>query len=278
MHDADVTSQGASSRVLILDLDGTTLSSSGVLEQKTAAAIRRAAERGIHVVFASARPLWSMRELTAAVHSAHYIAAGGAVVADPEASVLVRWPLAGEGLRRAIDLLDEEGVSALLYRDELTMRYGDSPAIRAEGLLTAKGRQLDVWDEGPVDKLLAIADDPSPLLSELERAPVSATTSHASHVEVTAAGIDKAVAAEFVLQRLHAGWEGVTALGDGDNDVCLLRKASNALTVSGASPAAREAADRIIGTNDDGGVARIIEGLTAIGMADRDVHGVDRAN
>jgi Cof subfamily protein (haloacid dehalogenase superfamily) len=254
---------GTSTKVLILDLDGTALSTRGVLEQETANAIRHASERAIHIVFASARPLWSIRELTAAVRPAHYIAAGGAVVADPTGTALARWPLAGEALRCAIELLDEAGVAALLYRDELTMRHGDSPAIRAEALLTAKDEYLPLWDGRPVDKLLAITDVPIRLVSELERVPVSATTSHVRYVEVTAAGVDKALASEAILRRLRAEWQDVIAIGDGDNDVCVLRKAGLALTVTGGSPAARAVARDVVGTNDDGSVARAIETLHA---------------
>jgi Cof subfamily protein (haloacid dehalogenase superfamily) len=264
VHDAPTPSERDTSvRVLILDLDGTVLSSRGCLERRTVEAIRRVSARGIQIVFASARPLWSIRELTSAVRPAHYVAAGGAVVADPDGAVLARWPLAGGELRRVIDLLDETDVPALLYRDELTMRHGDSSAIRAEALLTAREQHLPRWDGGPVDKLLAIADGAEQLVRELERVPVAATTSHASYVEVTAAGVDKARASEVVLRWFRADWRDVMAIGDGDNDVCVLREAGYALTVAGGSRAAREVADRIVGTNDDGSVARVIDRLGA---------------
>jgi Cof subfamily protein (haloacid dehalogenase superfamily) len=259
MHDEAALAVADSIRVLILDLDGTVLSSRGVLEPRTTEAIRHASERGIQIVFASARPLWSIRDLTAAVRPAHYVAAGGAVVADPNGVVLAHWSLAGDGLRRVVAILDEADVPALLYRGELTMRHGDSPAIRAEALLTAKGQHLPPWDGGSADKLLAITNEPTQLMKELQRIPVGATTSHSSYVEVTAEGVDKARASEVVLRRVHADWRDVMAIGDGDNDVCLLRRAGYALTLAGGPPAAREAADRIVGTNDDGSVARVIE-------------------
>lgn len=248
--------------VLMLDLDGTILSSRGVLEPRTAAAIRKASEAGIQIVFASARPLWSIRELTAVVSPAHYIAAGGAVVADPAGVILARWWLTTNDLHSVTEILDQRGVPALLYRDDLTMRHGDSAAIRAEALLTAKDQRLPTWDDGPADKLLGITDgDPVSLVGELERVPVAATTSHGTHVEVTAPGVNKAQASEVILQRLRADWRGVMAIGDGDNDVCLLEQARYALTVEGASASARQAADRIIGTNDDGSVARHLESI-----------------
>ncbi len=55
--------------------------------------------------------------LTAALRPAHYIAAGGALVADPDGEILERWPLAAERLRHVIELLDEPGVPSLLYRE-----------------------------------------------------------------------------------------------------------------------------------------------------------------
>lgn len=253
-------------RMLILDLDGTTLSTSGAFEERTAEAIQRATETGIYVAFASARPLWSIRELTAAVSPAYYIAAGGAVLASPDGTTLARWELAGDELRGVTQLLDEMDVPALLYRDEVTMRYGDSPEIRAEALLTAKNQHLPLWDGYPVDKLLAITEDPSALLSGLDRLPISATTSHASYVEVTAAGVDKAQATEVILRRVRVEWHDVMAIGDGDNDVCLLRKAKHAVTLVGGSCAAQEAADFVVGTNDDESVARLIEELGGRGL------------
>ena len=55
--------------------------------------------------------------------------------------------------------------------------------------------------------------------------------------------------------------EEVMAIGDQDNDIPMIAGAGIGVAMGNASPAARAAADRIVGTNDQGGVAQAIEAL-----------------
>ena len=49
------------------------------------------------------------------------------------------------------------------------------------------------------------------------------------------------------------------ACGDGDNDVHLLREVGFGVSMANAQPQVKEAADYITASNDEDGVARVIE-------------------
>ena len=84
-------------------------------------------------------------------------------------------------------------------------------------------------------------------------------------LEISAATVSKA----DTLARLCAGWgvdaEQVIAFGDMPNDVPVLRWAGVGVAVANAHPLALAGADRVTASNDDDGVAVVLEELFGVG-------------
>jgi hydroxymethylpyrimidine pyrophosphatase-like HAD family hydrolase len=80
-------------------------------------------------------------------------------------------------------------------------------------------------------------------------------------LEIAAAGVDKAAALEAYAASLGIDAADVLAVGDGFNDVPMLRWAGRGVAMANAHPAAIEAADEVIASNDDDGVATLLASL-----------------
>ena len=116
----------------------------------------------------------------------------------------------------------------------------------------------------PCQKLLAIAEPAHAdrLVEQLSaRYPsVLFHTSHPAFVEMVNAEAGKGNAARFVAARLGIGMDEVMGIGDGLNDLSLIRAAGMGVAVKNARPALKAAADYVSEyTNDEDAVARLIE-------------------
>jgi hydroxymethylpyrimidine pyrophosphatase-like HAD family hydrolase len=90
------------------------------------------------------------------------------------------------------------------------------------------------------------------------------TVTHSSAkglVEASALGVSKATVVAEIAAGYGIGPESVLAFGDMPNDVPLLTWAGTSCAVANAHPAALAAATRVIGSNDEDGVAAYLEML-----------------
>jgi hydroxymethylpyrimidine pyrophosphatase-like HAD family hydrolase len=77
--------------------------------------------------------------------------------------------------------------------------------------------------------------------------------------EISAAGVTKAAVLAAHCEGLQVAAEHVWAFGDMPNDVPMLTWAGTSFAVTDGHPDARAAADRVCPSNDDDGVAYVLE-------------------
>jgi hydroxymethylpyrimidine pyrophosphatase-like HAD family hydrolase len=80
-------------------------------------------------------------------------------------------------------------------------------------------------------------------------------------LEISAAGVSKAAALARFCDERGIGREDVVAFGDMPNDLPMLEWAGHGVAVANAHPEVLAAADEVTATNDDGGVAIVLERL-----------------
>jgi hydroxymethylpyrimidine pyrophosphatase-like HAD family hydrolase len=92
-----------------------------------------------------------------------------------------------------------------------------------------------------------------------------AELSHSSNVEalleIGAAGVSKASALAVLCERKGIEPADVLAFGDMPNDLAMLQWAGRSVAVANAHPEVVEVADEVTASNDEGGVARVLERL-----------------
>jgi hypothetical protein len=89
------------------------------------------------------------------------------------------------------------------------------------------------------------------------------THSGSNFVEVAAANVTKAHTLEAICAAREAGREAVIAFGDMPNDLPVLEWAGHGVAVANAHPEVLARADEITASNDEDGVAVVLERLAA---------------
>jgi Cof subfamily protein (haloacid dehalogenase superfamily) len=263
-------------RLIATDLDGTLLRAGGVVSQRNKDALRAAREAGIDVVLVTGRPPRWVDEIAEELElDGVAICANGAILYDLATKEVVNENLLpADTLRRIVEALREvvPGVGFAFERSNgLTLEphfhtvYDDS---EEEGVRRAAG---EVFLDAPVAKLLAShpgVEFEELLVAAVEAAGTEAVVTHSGDsglIEVSASGITKAFALEELCAERGIAADEVVAFGDMPNDVLLLKWAGRGVAVANAHPDAIDAADEVTESNNDDGVAIVIERLLAQG-------------
>jgi Cof subfamily protein (haloacid dehalogenase superfamily) len=263
-------------RLAAIDLDGTLLHSDLTVSNRTRAALLAARRVGIVVVPVTARSPRSVRTIAlGAGIGGLAICANGATDYDLDAGTIVRHePLDAEVAHRIARGLRER-VPGVAFGWELELCFGSEPAYESWRDGTSWPRPegsfppCDVldWHE-PMTKLLARLPgaDLDEVLSEareLGGEDTVVTLAGREFVEVMARGVAKEAALARLAQERGIDASEVVAFGDHLTDVGMLAWAGLGVAVANAHPAALEAADEITASNDDDGVALVLERLVA---------------
>jgi Cof subfamily protein (haloacid dehalogenase superfamily) len=261
-------------RLIAADLDGTLLDSRGELSARTIAALRAADDAGIVIVFATGRPPTQARVEVAAVGPAvrYGVMANGSMICslpDREALHTVSFPnavafaaierLRAHDPRFGFGLVSDRGFTQEAgFAERMPMHQGaDEPVA---DVLTGHDGASEVM------KLIAFHNDHS--AHELLAIVPAIVGDHlvvshlgAEAVELSPAGVDKGAGVRWLCDHLTIDAADVVAFGDEINDLAMFRFAGRSIAVANAALAVRQAADEITDSNDDDGVAKVIERL-----------------
>ncbi|MFJ3188603.1 HAD hydrolase family protein [Streptomyces halstedii] len=269
----------ALTRLIATDLDGTLLRDDKTLSDRTIAALAAAEKAGIEVFFVTGRPARWMDVVSAHVHGhGMAICANGAAVADLHADgrlVEVR-PLERGAALDAVRIL-REAAPGTSFAVELTTGIHYEPAYPPfhldPGATVAVAEKLLHEEEpgsgAPVLKVLAHHPEMTPdgfLTLAREAAGEIASFTRSSPtalLEIAGLGVSKAgTLAACCAERGIAPAE-VVAFGDMPNDVEMLSWAGASFAMGNAHPAALAAATGVTLTNNEDGVAIVIERILA---------------
>ncbi|PZT80411.1 MULTISPECIES: Cof-type HAD-IIB family hydrolase [unclassified Streptomyces] len=269
----------AAPRLIATDLDGTLLRDDKTVSDRTVRALAAAEAAGIEVFFVTGRPARWMDVVSDHVHG-HGLAicANGAAVADLHAGGRL---LKVRGLERAtaLDVVHTLRAAApgTSFAVELTTGIHYEPAYPPfyldPGATVAAAEKLlqegAVGAGAPVLKLLARHGelDPDAFLSLARAAAGERATftrsSPTALIEISGAGVSKASTLELCCAERGIAAAEVVAFGDMPNDVEMLSWAGRSYAMGNAHPAARAAASGRTATNNEDGVAVVIERILA---------------
>ena len=262
-------------RLVAIDLDGTLLRSDGTVSDRTRRALAAVRAHGTAVVLASARhPAALAAVATDAGVGGLAICSSGASVFDLDTGSLVRVrTLETDVATRLVTALRERAPGVLFAteaRAEMAFERGFSAWAdweAPEG--TRYADALELVGE-PVVRLICRHEDYeldvlAALVAELVGDTANVVIPGAWTVEVSAAGVDKATALAELCDELGIDASEVIAIGDYPNDLPMLAWAGRAVAVANAHPAVLAAADEVTASNDEDGVALVLERLAERG-------------
>lgn len=269
-------------RLLATDLDGTLLTSAKTVSPRTAAALDAAHAAGLHVVPISGRQPYAIRALLAE-HAwlGPVVASNGSIGADVRTGEVYFEELLDADAQRALaDRLAEE-IPGVLF---VSVREA------GDGFYPQRGYPATVTSVGPHDRdpaemteyeLADVLSTPSlklvvrhptrpaeelyEVIRDIDLAGAHVTISGAPFLEAAREGVTKATGLAALCVRLGVSADEVVAFGDHHNDVELLRWAGCGVAMGNALPEVQAEADEVTASNDDDGLAMVVERLLAAG-------------
>jgi hypothetical protein len=243
--------------LLALDLDGTLLDSQRRLSDDVAQSIASARKRGVRVVLCSGRmvcsvePFWRQLGLDSPIigYNGAYVrhpATGEVIFYEPvplDLTLEVARLAKARGLHINIYIDDELWVAE---RNDYVRRYETSYGVQAKvvGNLERAVRQ-------PSTKLLLVVepthiDRIAQELAERYQGRLFVTQSEDIHVELLNPRANKGAALEAVSKQLGLDAKDVVAVGDGINDIEMIRWAGRGVAVAHAKPQLQAEADVVL--------------------------------
>lgn len=256
-------------QALALDLDGTVLRSDHSISPALVEAVARLAASGLPVVLVSGRPPRSVLTVAGELGTrGPMVALNGAMVIEPDGGIAIAQMLDAFVVAALLDLVETQPeATAHLYRgfDWLTTR--DNTSVRRETEIIGFAPRLVTAGDATmgISKIMVVG--PSDTLGALEevidaaRWPVAVSRSKPTYLEITPAGVTKAVGLDFAARRHGLSVEDFIAFGDGDNDVPMFEACGFGVAMGNGSQRLKQVADIIIGTNDEDALANFLDGL-----------------
>lgn len=257
-------------RLVATDLDGTLLGNDGVCSPRTRAALAAVEDAGIQVVMVTARPPRWLHGL-ADVVGEHGLAlcANGAFVYDVRSQQVLREHCLEGALVRDIAIDLRRALPEIVFAVETRIGFSrelgylddftapsDASAVTIEGLLDpAPGKILARCGGMPADLLHSVITD---VVGDRAVVSYSGATGLA---EISAAGVTKAAALGdwCAIQGIDAA--DVIAFGDMPNDLPMLAWAGRCFGVANAHPDVLAMVDEVCASNEENGVAQVLEAL-----------------
>lgn len=261
-------------RLVALDVDGTLMSYDGVISEDVRAAVTDLVAAGVHVVLSTGRSAHSAVEVAKdlGLTAGPVVCSNGAVTARLDAAEEAGWTVVrsvtfdpGPALRAiALEIPD-----ALFAVEDLGVGFRVSAPF-PEGELTGEHVQV------PFEELAASAatrvvirapqSTPEEFHEIVERVGLHEVTyavGWTAWLDLTPGGVSKASALEEVRRDLGVEPYETLAVGDGENDVEMLRWAACGVAMGHAGDAVRAAADEVTGTIEDDGVVAVLRRVLA---------------
>lgn len=267
-------------RMIGLDMDGTLLTTEKELTEHTREVLREAIDRGVVVLPATGRPLTGIPEEVLKFPGVRYaVASNGARIVDlKESRVLYEDLVPYETGRRVLEICSRydsmleiyyDGVGyaeeeKLKHLDEYVPRLPMARYIASSRRPVADVRAMHEERKAPTDKVQALfrtTEECKKAWKEVEKEipDIEITGALSNNIEVNAKGVNKGRGLLILGQLLGIRREEIMAVGDGSNDIVMLREAGLGVAMENATDEVKAAADVITLSNDQEGAAAAIE-------------------
>lgn len=262
------------------DVDGTLIDDRERIPPVVRAAIRRAVSAGTVFALSTGRPpRWIHPVLSQLALKPVCVCANGAIVYDAATDTMLDVRNLSPEALRAIARIAEDALAPHGGAGFAVERAGESAWDSERELFLVSPNYVPAWfseDNGmvPLDELigepaikLLIRNEhlTSAEIFELIAPRIPAELAHVTYsvpdglIEVAAPGVTKARGVQFLAERIGAGPADVIAFGDMPNDIEMLQWAGLGVAMANARPEVKAAADEITLSNNEGGIAAVLE-------------------
>lgn len=265
-------------KLFAMDLDGTSLDSNSILQEKTIAALKKLDENGIKFVFTSGRATPSVRylmELTGIDNP--LVTNNGALAFINKENLIYQNPLKYKEVEELINFSQENKLFFQFYdldtyysnrmcperfnhleKDSTYgMNYQVNFSFSTKPLKELKLRKNSAFkfqiflDKNDSNKL-------STILEKVSEMGLYATTSSYGMIEIMQKNVNKFNGLSEISYLLGISKEEMAAIGDQDNDIPMLENVGMSFAMGNAIGKVKEISDFVVSTNDEFGLVDAI--------------------
>lgn len=260
-------------KLIALDMDGTLLTTDKKISKNNEEAIKAAEAKGVKIVLASGRPLNGLNryleELDLLKGEDYVLSFNGGLVQNTRGKIVSKVSLRGSDLKKIYKVSKELNVNIHAYSTKdglITPKTSECTEYEA----TINGININIRDFNEVDddediiKVMMI--DPQEILDPvIEKLPgelyekYSVFKSAPYFLEFTHKEVDKGLGLKRLGEYLGIKREEIIACGDAGNDLSMVKYAGLGVAMENATPEVKEAANFITTSNDEDGIAKVIE-------------------
>lgn len=260
-------------KLLALDLDGTLTNSKKEISEHTKKTLMKFQKAGGRIVLASGRPTYGivplMEELKLKEYNGFMLSFNGAVITEcATGEVVYQQQLAMDAPAMLNSLAREYEVNILTYENESIVTEDKDDIYVIKEAMINKMPIKEVEDFGeyvdfPATKCLMVGE--GSYLAEVEEKvkakvgeDMSVYRSEPFFLELMPLNVDKAASLQRLLEYLDMDREEMIACGDGFNDTTMIAFAGLGVAMENAQKSVKKIADYIAPSNDDDGVAHVV--------------------
>ena len=279
-------------KLIAIDIDGTLLNSNSELTERTIDVLKRASEKGIYIVLTSGRMTSVVNDFCKKIGADKYlIAENGASILDlQKEEVIYKNYIPKSVVLDIVDICEENNIYYMVYTNkELIVKnlkhmalffykQNYNPNARLETHIAGRAyiesidddfTKIMICDEdravynsivNKLNKIEAIDVTTIPHVStKVLNIGTEETTISYIYADIAANDTNKWSAIEKLIEMLGINSEEVIAIGDNINDIQMIENAGLGVAMANGSPVVKEIAKEIAPSNDEDGVAYIVE-------------------
>ena len=259
-------------KLIAIDMDGTLLSDEKQISPANYEAIQQARENGVKVVLASGRPLVGIKkyleELNLVSEDDYAVAFNGALVQSSKGDVIIsKTTLTLKDYKYLYKLSKELKINIHALTETSVISPKDSKYTRREAEMNGIANEIipveDVDEDTTIVKVMFI-DKPELIDEVIEQIPEEVRSKYTIvrsapfFLEFLHKSVNKGAGVAALAKKLNIKQEEVICIGDAGNDIHMIKYAGLGVAMGNAFPEVKKVANFITKTNEEDGVAYII--------------------
>lgn len=261
-------------KMIAIDMDGTLLREDGTISERTKLAIKQARRKGVKVILASGRPYDGLKcyleDLELLSNEDYILCFNGALVKNiGTGEIICKQLITAKDVQDVYEFSEKMKVNTHAYSTQLGLI---SPRLSYYTKLTCDQNRMnltlieykDLASDHPIVKVM-IVDNADILSTVLEQLPdeyfqrFTVVRSAPHFLEILNKNSNKGNGVALLADYLGIAKNEVICVGDAGNDLHMLKYAGLSVAMDNAFDDIKEVADYVTFSNEDDGVAHIIE-------------------
>lgn len=256
-------------KLLAVDIDGTLLNSEGLLTDNTKNRIRQAIEKNVVFVICTGRPIQGVTDLNDEIgYDLPYITYNGAmIVMGKSKEILYEKSLNKEYANKIYNYGEQNGITIIIWaNNKLYVNKINEKSLEYGSLTNTECNEISSLDQIPYEITKMLWFDEHEILmkhydnmKDLFCNDINIHFSRPYFLEFVDKNATKGLAIEKLCDYYGFNYNETIAIGDGENDLSMIRSAGLGVAMENAPMEVQKAAKYVTKSCDQDGVAFVIE-------------------